>query len=149
MVESLRHLKRHGDAVRDAADDLAVQRRGLLAGDAFLARDWDGLRHYPRFARAMALRAERLAANYRRDQEHQATLAALAAPLRELEAATPGLRELSISARRYASMLEELRVSLFAQQLGTSQPVSVKRLQAQWLQVRAWHEAGGGRDRDT
>jgi ATP-dependent helicase HrpA len=35
-------------------------------------------------------------------------------------------------------MLEEFRVSLFAQQLGTRTPVSSKRLDEQWLAVKAW-----------
>ena len=43
--------------------------------------------------------------------------------------------------QRYRWMLEELRVSLFAQELGTSEPVSVQRLERQWLQVA---EALGG-----
>jgi ATP-dependent helicase HrpA len=32
-------------------------------------------------------------------------------------------------------MLEELRVSLFAQQLGTAYPVSVKRIEARWAEL--------------
>jgi ATP-dependent helicase HrpA len=32
-------------------------------------------------------------------------------------------------------MLEELRVSLFAQQLGTAYPVSVKRIEARWREL--------------
>jgi ATP-dependent helicase HrpA len=35
-------------------------------------------------------------------------------------------------------MLEELRVSLFAQSLGTRQAVSAKRLQEQWQLVEQW-----------
>jgi ATP-dependent helicase HrpA len=35
-------------------------------------------------------------------------------------------------------MLEEFRVSLFAQQLGTKMPVSEKRLTQQWQKVTAW-----------
>ena len=35
-------------------------------------------------------------------------------------------------------MLEELRVSFFAQSLGTSQPVSAKRLAEQWQAVESW-----------
>ena len=35
-------------------------------------------------------------------------------------------------------MLEEFRVSLFAQQLGTRQAVSTKRVQEQWQAVAAW-----------
>jgi ATP-dependent helicase HrpA len=36
----------------------------------------------------------------------------------------------------YRWMIEELRVSLFAQELKTSIPVSVKRLEKQWEKVR-------------
>jgi len=36
----------------------------------------------------------------------------------------------------YRWMLEELRVSLFAQELKTSIPISVKRLESQWANVR-------------
>jgi ATP-dependent helicase HrpA len=35
-------------------------------------------------------------------------------------------------------MLEEFRVSLFAQQLGTKMPVSEKRLTQQWDKVKQW-----------
>ena len=35
-------------------------------------------------------------------------------------------------------MLEEFRVSLFAQNLGTRQAVSEKRLQEQWDSVSQW-----------
>ena len=35
-------------------------------------------------------------------------------------------------------MLEEFRVSLFAQHLGTRQAVSEKRLRQQWAEVEAW-----------
>jgi ATP-dependent helicase HrpA len=35
-------------------------------------------------------------------------------------------------------MLEELRVSLFAQELGTSVPVSPKRLEKQWAKTRVF-----------
>ena len=37
---------------------------------------------------------------------------------------------------QYRWMLEELRVSLFAQELKTSMPISPKRLEAQWAKVR-------------
>jgi ATP-dependent helicase HrpA len=35
-------------------------------------------------------------------------------------------------------MLEEFRISLFAQQLGTKMPVSAKRLDEQWQRVLGW-----------
>ncbi len=70
-----------------------------------------------------------------------AMLEALASPLRELLAARPGVLLLSEPVSRYRWMLEEFRVSLFAQNLGTRQAVSAKRLEAQWSSVEAWLSA--------
>ena len=56
------------------------------------------------------------------------------------EAGYPGLVRLSPEARQYRWMLEEFRVSLFAQQMKTRLPVSNKRLEQQWQQVQLWIE---------
>ena len=56
-------------------------------------------------------------------------------PLNERDSVLQGVRDPALE--QYRWMLEELRVSLFAQELKTAIPVSVKRLQAQWAQVRA------------
>ena len=37
-------------------------------------------------------------------------------------------------------MLQEFRVSLFAQQMKTRLPVSAKRLEQQWARVQQWME---------
>lgn len=50
----------------------------------------------------------------------------------------PGLLVLSDAASQYRWMLEEFRISLFAQQLGTKMPVSIKRLDEQWSRVQSW-----------
>ena len=50
----------------------------------------------------------------------------------------PGLEVLSPEAVQFRWMLEEFRVSLFAQQLGTKLPVSSKRLDQQWQSVEHW-----------
>ena len=50
----------------------------------------------------------------------------------------PGLEVLSPEAVQFRWMLEEFRVSLFAQQLGTKLPVSAKRLDQQWQSVEQW-----------
>jgi ATP-dependent helicase HrpA len=65
-------------------------------------------------------------------------LQALAAPLWEAAARQPGLLLLSEEAALYRWLLEEFRVSLFAQSLGTRQAVSAKRLQEQWQAVAHW-----------
>ncbi|WOJ95509.1 ATP-dependent RNA helicase HrpA [Congregibacter brevis] len=140
MVDALQILQRHQGQYSEAKQDLAAQRKYLLSRAGLFAMASDELRHYPRYAKAMVVRAERLAANYRKDQEHQATLAALEAPMHELLRETPGAAQLSSSLYTFQTMLQELRVSLFAQHLGTSRPVSVKRLNAQWALVDAWQK---------
>ena len=52
----------------------------------------------------------------------------------------PGLVRLSEEAYQYRWMLEEFRVSLFAQQMKTRLPVSSKRLEQQWQRVQRWME---------
>ncbi|MEO1081425.1 MAG: ATP-dependent RNA helicase HrpA [Pseudomonadota bacterium] len=145
MSDALRRVAAGGADYAPALQDLRLQRDRMFAPGAFLGRPWDELRHYPRYARAMLVRAERVAANFRRDQDQQSTLEdliGLAAPLEDLN---PVAAELSPSLRTYFLMLDELRVSLFAQHLGTSRPVSVKRLREHWRTVDAWQSSTNAR----
>ncbi|WOJ94457.1 ATP-dependent RNA helicase HrpA [Congregibacter variabilis] len=145
MVDASRLLQRYKGQYAEAKQNIAAQRKFLLSGAALFGLASDEFRHFPRYAKAMAVRAERLAANYQKDQEHQATLATLEAPMFELLKAVPGAAQLSPSLSTFQIMLQELRVSLFAQHLGTSRPVSVKRLLAQWALVDAWYQRSAGR----
>lgn len=145
MVDAVRLLQRHKGLYVEAKQNIAAQRKFLLSGASLFGLASDELRHFPRYAKAMVVRAERLAANYRKDQEHQATLASLEAPMLELLKEVPGAAALSPSLYTFQIMLQELRVSLFAQHLGTSRPVSVKRLTAQWALVDTWYNRTAGR----
>ncbi len=152
LVQSLEHMSMAlrqaagaGASYASALADLRRQRDRMFDAVAFLGRPWEELRHYPRYARAMQVRAERLTANFRRDQEHQATLEELAGLALPLEEQNASAAELSSSLRVYRLMLDELRVSLFAQHLGTSRPVSVKRLREQWRTVDAWQSSTNAR----
>ncbi|MDP5054580.1 MAG: ATP-dependent RNA helicase HrpA, partial [Congregibacter sp.] len=127
MADAVQQLQRHKGQYAEARDDIARQRQFLLSGTVLFSLGSEDLRHFPRYAKAMVVRVERLAANYRKDQEHQATLVALEAPMLELLRAVPGAAQLSPSLYNFQIMLQELRVSLFAQHLGTSRPVSLKR----------------------
>ena len=86
------------------------------------------LRDYPRYLQAMTARVERLG-DLTRDRELMdrvdAAAAGLAAPRRRA-ARRPARRGAAL--RRVRWMLEEYRVSLWAQQLGTAQPVSDARI---------------------
>jgi ATP-dependent helicase HrpA len=145
MVDAMQQLQRYKGQYAEAKEDIAAQRQFLLSSAGLFGLASDDLRHFPRYAKAMAVRAERLAANYRKDQEHQATLAALEAPMHKLLQEMPGAAQLSSSLYAFQFMLQELRVSLFAQHLGTSRPVSVKRLSAQWEVVDVWYKRSAGR----
>ncbi len=145
MAQSERGFQRLADSFSEAHDDLRAQRRRLLTKGALACLDWQEFRHLSRYGQAMAVRVERLAGNYRRDQEHQATLRALAEPMEQLLEKAPDVALLSPSFRLFQLMLQELRVSLYAQHLGTSRPVSVKRLRAQWQKVADWYGRTGGR----
>lgn len=88
--------------------------------------------------KAALQRVERLSGQYPKDQQHTALLQSLAEPMKQAAHTRDKLIDLCPAAKQYRWMLEELRVSLFAQQLGTRQAVSQKRLQQQWLEVQRW-----------
>jgi len=97
---------------------------GFLS-DAGLA----AVRHYPRYFAAMSARIDKLAGDIRRDAVLMGTIAGVQqAYLNRLAALAPGGRA-GGSLRAIRWMIEELRVSLWAQQLGTAYPVSVQRVQ--------------------
>jgi ATP-dependent helicase HrpA len=111
-------------------EDLREQhRRFIFAGFAShfpLAR----LKDLPRYLKAMRLRAERLQNDPRKDQTRMLVVRDFEAQLDRLAPALSAERGSDI---RYA--IEELRVQLFAQELGTREPVSEKRVQKMLEQV--------------
>ncbi len=118
-----------------AAEDLRAQ-LAFLVHDGFIAQvGRDQLVHLPRYLRAMLRRVERLSSAPLRDAQDMATVQALEdaydAALRER-----GLAEWDPRARAARWMLEELRVSLFAQTLGTAVPVSAKRVRTALANLR-------------
>jgi ATP-dependent helicase HrpA len=94
-----------------------------LTGPGFLRRTpWSQLTHLPRYLKAMKLRAER----WRQDPGKDHRRAMQVAPWLKAAAAargTPGGDD-------FRWLVEEFRVSVFAQELGTARPVSEKKLEA-------------------
>jgi len=87
----------------------------------FLAATPHGrLRHLPRYLKAVATRAERAWLHPAKDTQKAAALRPLEGWERRV---APANRE------KFRWLLEEFRVSLFAQELGTAEPVSARRLQ--------------------
>ena len=122
----------------DSRDDIKEQLGRLL--QAGFMRDTPAvwLAQYPRYLKALRTRVERLSGQYPKDQQHMAMLAELIQPLQGELSERPGLLLACPAASQYRWAIEEFRVSLFAQNLGTRMPVSLKRLQAQWREVQAW-----------
>jgi ATP-dependent helicase HrpA len=96
---------------------------------------YEHLKDYPRFLKGLEIRAEKLAHAAGKDQQWLHEMEPLQKKWRERAAAAreAGRRDPRLDEIRW--MLEELRVSLFAQQLGTAYPVSVKRIETRWREL--------------
>ncbi|MFJ4111571.1 ATP-dependent RNA helicase HrpA [Pseudomonas sp. NPDC089758] len=91
----------------------------------------------PRYLKAVELRLEKLGSQVQKDRVWSGELTNLWAQYkaRADKHAQEGKRDAQLTLYRW--LLEEYRVSLFAQQLGTKVPISDKRLSKQWSQVEA------------
>jgi ATP-dependent helicase HrpA len=122
-------------ATKETQDDVAAQLQRLVGKD-FLARTpWTALQQLPRYLKGVVLRLDKWRADPARDAARLAELRPLeqrwSRRLAELKGqADPRLDE-------YRWLLEELRISLFAQELRTPQPVSLKRLEKAWAQLNS------------
>jgi ATP-dependent helicase HrpA len=92
--------------------------------------------HLPRYLKALLIRAERASLNPAKEQERIRLLAPYADALRQFAAKPPPNDEGRRALADLRWMVEEYKVSLFAQELGTAQPVSPKRLDEAVLRVR-------------
>ncbi|KVE27185.1 ATP-dependent RNA helicase HrpA [Burkholderia singularis] len=88
------------------------------------------LAHFPRYLKGIALRIDKLKADPARDARQLAELAPLAQHYQRALAQRGGVADARLAEFRW--LLEELRISLFAQELRTPMPVSVKRLHKVW-----------------
>ncbi|HZX28597.1 MAG TPA: ATP-dependent RNA helicase HrpA [Telluria sp.] len=124
--------KRVQNLPQPAMQDIQQQLQGLVHKRFVADTDFAQLAHFPRYLKAVAVRIDKLRADQARDTRlmgewNQAALHFQRAA-RERKAdwfADPKMVE-------YRWLLEELRVSLYAQELRTPMPVSVKRLQKVW-----------------
>ena len=99
------------------------------------ATPWERLHDMPRYLKAAQVRLDKYPRTAERDAEHAAKIAAIwkryeerAIKLRKAGENDPRLED-------YRWRVEELRVSLFAQELKTPYPVSYKRLDKLWADI--------------
>ncbi|MDO4682831.1 MAG: ATP-dependent RNA helicase HrpA [Lautropia sp.] len=113
-------------ADRAALDDIEGQLAALFPPGFLHRLDYEPLSHYPRYLKAMAMRLDKLRDDPARDRQQMAAMAPLLQRWRQWQRET-GMRA-DRESESFRWLLEELRVSLFAQSLRTPVQVSVKRL---------------------
>ena len=120
---------------KDVADDVAAQLARLVPKRFLATTGWAQLTHLPRYLKAVTMRLDKLRADPARDAQRLAELRPLEQRYVRQLAERRGVADARLDEFRW--LLEELRVSLFAQELRTPQPVSVKRLEKAWSQLSA------------
>ncbi|HXM82290.1 MAG TPA: ATP-dependent RNA helicase HrpA [Burkholderiales bacterium] len=123
-------------AFPQASEDMKQQLGRLLAPGWLARTPWERLQHLPRYLTAASLRLDKLRTDPARDARLAAELASVEQPYRRELAARLRQATLTPQLEQFGWLLEELRVSLFAQELHTPVPVSVKRLAKLWQTLR-------------
>lgn len=110
--------------------DMQSQLAALVGKRFVVDTPYAQLAHFPRYLKGIALRIDKLKADPARDARQAAELQPLAQHYQRSVAQRGGVADARLAEFRW--LLEELRISLFAQELRTPMPVSVKRLYKVW-----------------
>ncbi|MDP9155575.1 MAG: ATP-dependent RNA helicase HrpA [Pseudomonadota bacterium] len=110
--------------------DMVAQLNALIGKRFIIDTPYTQLSHFPRYLNAMALRIDKLKVDAVRDARLSAEIAPLLQNYQRAIAQRGGVADARLGEYRW--LLEELRVSLFAQELRTPMPISVKRLYKVW-----------------
>lgn len=119
----------------EAAADAAQQLQRLVPKRFLTATPYGQLQHFSRYLKAITLRLEKWRADPARDAARMAELRPQEQRYWRLVAERKGAVDARMQEFRW--LLEELRVSFFAQELRTPQPVSIKRLEKVWTQLNS------------
>ena len=117
----------------DVATDIGQQLQRLVPKRFLLTTPYAQLQHFPRYLKAVQLRLDKHRADPARDAAKLAELRPQDQRFWRMVAERKGVQDARLQELRW--LLEELRVSFFAQELRTPQPVSVKRLDKAWAQL--------------
>jgi ATP-dependent helicase HrpA len=133
LVDQAAVLPRRLQALRsfpNVVTDVERQLSQLFAPGFIVTTPAAQLAHFPRYLKAIELRLDKVKSDPARDAARMDEIASLHLPLQRTLAARKGVDDPRLTEFRW--MLEELRVSLFAQELKTPAPVSSKRLRKAW-----------------
>ena len=131
-----KQLKELSKAFPESCRDVQENLSRLLSKRFIEQTPYERLQHFPRYLKAASLRLDKLRAHPQRDARLAAEFAPLAAHWQRDQARQlkSGTRDPQLE--QFHWLLEELRVQLFAQELKTSVPVSVKRLSKMWQTIQ-------------
>ena len=149
--------RRHGDAIESvlaslhiqqqrirsmsvseqtAKEDILAQITWLFSAQTLAQASVEDTSQYSRYVRAIDFRIGKVLSHVQKDYEYTKTIESFVAPLDQFEVKKYLISpELTQSLREFRWLIEEFRVSLFAQQLKTRRPVSEKRLATRWLDL--------------
>ncbi len=118
----------------EATADAASQLQKLVPKNFIAVAPWSQLGHYARYLKAITTRLDK----YRADPARDAAKLKELQPMEQRYWRLVAERKGAVDARmqEYRWMLEELRVSFFAQELRTPYPISTKRLDKVWQQLQ-------------
>jgi ATP-dependent helicase HrpA len=116
---------------------LSIELNALVPKNFLEITPFERLPDLGRYLKALRVRSERAALNPVKDQERCRLVVPYVEALRKLKADQPGAGISKTSLEEFRWMIEEFKVSVFAQELGTSIPVSPKRLDEQLRKVHA------------
>ncbi|MGJ8620012.1 MAG: DUF3418 domain-containing protein [Methylophilaceae bacterium] len=115
--------------------DVETQTQRLLYKGCFSQTPWDQLQHLPRYLKALRLRIEKQPGNPDRDGKHAASVGGFWDKWQAEVEKQSKLGDISPDLQNFRWLIEELRVSLFAQELKTPFPISAKRLEKVWNDI--------------
>jgi ATP-dependent helicase HrpA len=111
-----------------ALADIRNQLSGLVHSGFVTEAGYARLPDLLRYLTAIERRLDRLPGNPQRDKQQQDRIAVVQKEYQDMLAALPPARRNSAAVRQIRWMIEELRVNVFAQALGTPYPVSEQRI---------------------
>jgi ATP-dependent helicase HrpA len=120
-------------APKEVVDDAQSHLARVLPKHFITGTPWPQLAHLPRYLKAITLRLEKYRSDPARDHSKMQEIRPLEQRYQRLLAERKGTPDARLE--EFGWLLQELRVSLFAQELKTPQPVSAKRLEKALLQL--------------
>ena len=134
FTSAQRKIKDAKNAV-DASGDAAQQLQRLVPKKFLTATPYGQLQHFQRYLKAITARLDKWRADPARDASRMLELKPQEQRYWRLVAERKGATDARMQEFRW--LLEELRVSFYAQELRTPQPVSIKRLEKVWQQLNS------------